>query len=101
MSNDGPALPSIPQVFGREAAGALGRAGLKLRAALDLLALHDAGGAPQFRREPLLEGAVEALWAYLVQKEAMGLTDTDCVDAVYRVPREVWRRLGIVRPGAD
>ena len=45
-------------------------------------------------RHALLIAAAAALWQYVVQREAMGLTGHDAVDKVYGVTPELWRLMG-------
>jgi len=45
-------------------------------------------------RRALLIAAAAALWQYVVQREAMGLTSHDAVDKVYGVTPELWRLMG-------
>ena len=73
-----------------EQAHSLGRAGRKVEAALKALAEHPGGED----RAPLLKAAADAVWAFLVQREVMGLRDRNAVVAQYGVPREVMARLG-------
>lgn len=51
------------------------------------------GGAPAERRA-LLVAAAAALWQYVVQREAMGLTNHDALEHVYGVTRELWGLMG-------
>lgn len=80
-----------------EQAHSLGRSGKKVEAALAALSAHDAahedgGGAEA--RGPLLKAAADAVWSFLVQREAMGLRDRAAVIAQYGIPREVLNRMG-------
>ena len=83
----------------REQAASLGRAGAKLERALARLAAWDAGerepGAGPDGRERLRAVASEALWYYVVQREALGARDLETVLREYRVPREVYLRMGV------
>jgi hypothetical protein len=72
-----------------EQAHALGRMGRKMELALAALAAHDGEG-----REAVLKSAADAVWAFLVQREVMGLRDRAAIVAHYRIPREVLNRLG-------
>lgn len=80
-----------------EKASSLGRAGRRLEAALT--ALHDLDPRVDSieRREELLDEAGEALFFYLVQREACGLRDSAEVLDALRVPRAVQLRMGIRR----
>ena len=73
-----------------EQASSLGRAGRKVEAALKALAEHPGGEG----RATLLRAASEAVWAFLVQREVMGLRDRAAIVAQYGIPREVMARLG-------
>jgi hypothetical protein len=93
----------------QEQASALGRLGRALEAALSALANHD-GELASVRRSPprsgdeieratrarLVREASEALWYFMVQREACGLRDPRPVIRDYRVPAEVYARMGIV-----
>lgn len=79
----------------QEMAASLGRAGRRLDGALRALA---AAGPAQ--HEAHLEAAAEALWYYVVQREACGLRDTDDVVDRMAVPREVRLRMGCRPPAA-
>jgi len=68
----------------------LGRAGKKVETTLAALREHPGGeGRPE-----ALRAAADAVWAFLVQREAMGLRDRVYIVAHYGVPREVLSRLG-------
>ena len=45
-------------------------------------------------RRALLVAAAAALWQYVVQREAMGLTNHDALEHVYGVTRELWSLMG-------
>lgn len=95
----------------QEQAAALGRLGRALEAALAALAKHDQmrreerqreelGGDEGGKRsaaavrEQLLREAGNALWCFVVQREACGLRDQRAIMREYRVPREVQNRMG-------
>ena len=87
----------------REQASALGRLGRALEAALVALVEHDRPnsedrGDPEWteNRTRLVLDAGNALWCFLVQREACGLRDPRPVLRDYRVPLEVQNRMGIV-----
>jgi hypothetical protein len=42
----------------------------------------------------LLHEAADALWAYVVQREAMGLNNHELLDQLYGVTPELWRLMG-------
>ncbi|HEY6927115.1 MAG TPA: DUF6665 family protein [Steroidobacteraceae bacterium] len=93
-------LESVEKEIAGEKAAALGQSGRKLQAALEKLRHFDEDGAGGHRgrdvpmaRAKLLEGAGEALWAYIVPREAVGLIDADYVRREYSVPAEVWKHM--------
>ncbi|MFC3070813.1 DUF6665 family protein [Phenylobacterium soli] len=77
-----------------EQAHALGRSGKKVEAALAALKAHDDAGGRAEARGPLLKAAADAVWGFLVQREAMGLRDRAAVVAQYGIPKEVLNRMG-------
>jgi hypothetical protein len=85
----------------QEKASALGRLGRRLEAALAALAAFDAGtndDPPALRRErraALVAEAGEVLWAFIVQREACGLRDSNRAMRDYGVPGEVRARMGV------
>lgn len=81
----------------QEQASALGRLGRALEAALAALADHDrvAASTPGTLRAQLVAEAGDALWCFMVQREACGLRDPRPVWRDYRVPTEVQNRMGI------
>jgi len=93
----------------QEQAAALGRLGRALEAALAALSEHDGQqnqSAGRKEREPagamrerLLGVAGDALWCFVVQREACGLRDQRAIMREYRVPLEVQNRMGAF--GAD
>jgi len=88
----------------QEQAAALGRLGRALEAALAALSEHDgqrgqSGDRPDREavsavRERLLQEAGNALWCFVVQREACGLRDQRAIMREYRVPAEVQNRMG-------
>jgi hypothetical protein len=93
----------------QEQASALGRLGRALETALSALANYDGDLAPvrdasprsgaeneRATRARLVQEASEALWYFIVQREACGLRDPRPVIRDYRVPAEVYARMGIV-----
>lgn len=93
-------LESVEKEIAGEKAAALGRGGRKLKAALDKLRRFDEdaasgrrGRGPTTARTKLVEGAGEALWAYIVQREAVGLVDADYIRKEYGVPADVWQHM--------
>jgi len=86
----------------QEMAAALGRLGRRLERALQALEQFDAANVadPDVRRRErsaLLAEAGDALWLFVVQREACGLRDTRQLMRDYRVPPEVQYRMGIAR----
>ena len=88
-------IDSVEKEIAGEKAAALGRSGRKLRSALDKLRRFDEsrrsqdGGA----RTQLVAVAGEALWAYVVQREALGLIDAEYIKKEYAVPADVWQHM--------
>jgi hypothetical protein len=83
----------------QETASALGRHGRALEAALKALAEFDAADAQhetqdRTARAALVAAAAQALWHFIVQREACGLRDAGMVVRMYRVPAEVQHRMG-------
>jgi hypothetical protein len=93
------AQASIEQQIAAEKAAALGRSGRKLRSALDSLRRFDEivcrGGRvfDPVARAKLVEIAGDAFWSYVVQREAMGLMDSEYIGREYGVPPDVWRAM--------
>jgi hypothetical protein len=82
----------------QEQASALGRLGRALEAALAALSGHDAEHPERdSARTRLVQDASDALWCFMVQREACGLRDPRPVLRDYRVPAEVCARMGIFR----
>lgn len=77
-----------------EAASSLGLSGERLQKSLAALADFDATAGNPARRDELLATAREALWAYVVQRELLGLQDMDYICAAYGVPSEVKSGMG-------
>jgi len=75
-----------------DTAAALGQAGRKLAAAI--AALRAADAVPDARAS-LLHAAATALWSFIVQREAVGVTDHAEVARIYGVTPELWRRMGV------
>jgi hypothetical protein len=88
----------------REKASALGRMGRRLEAALAALAAFDADTAEdppallREHRDALVAEAGEALWNFVVQREACGLRDSNRAMRDYGVPGEVRARMGVLLP---
>lgn len=80
-----------------EKAASLGRAGNRLESTLAALRESDPRQDSIERREELLDEAGEALFFYLVQREACGLRDSAEVFETLQVPRAVQLRMGARR----
>jgi hypothetical protein len=79
----------------QEKAAALGRMGRALEAALAALSdFERAHGKRGAARATLVQEASDALWCFIVQREACGLRDPRPVIRDYRVPAEVHNRMG-------
>ena len=79
----------------QERASALGRLGRALEAALAALADYESGHATSdATRAGLVQDASDALWCFMVQREACGLRDPRPVLRHYGVPGEVYARMG-------
>ena len=83
----------------QEQAAALGRLGRALERALGRLRDHDAAQAANSHlpdsRSVVVAEAGQALWMYVVQREACGLRDARAVMRDYNVPAEVQHRMGV------
>lgn len=71
-----------------ERASALGEAGRKLEGAL--AAFTD--------DEETLDALADAVWGYLIVREAVGMFDHAQALAFYKVPPHVMARVGVVKP---
>ena len=86
----------------QEKAAALGRLGRRLEQALLALAMFDQAAsideeARRQDRRVLVADAGDALWHFVVQREACGLRDSCQVMCDYRVPPEVQEHLDELR----
>jgi hypothetical protein len=90
----------------QEQAAALGRLGRALETALAALSRHDRADAENdnpttrpspadARRDRLVQEAGDALWCFIVQRDACGFGDQRSVMQQYRVPKEVQNRMGV------
>jgi hypothetical protein len=84
----------------QEMAAALGRLGRRLERTLQALAQFDAAhiadtDVRRQERSTLLAEAGDALWLFVVQREACGLRDSRQLMRDYRVPLEVQYRMGL------
>lgn len=84
-------LVALDYEIAQEQASALGRAGARVALSLAALAACD---EPPERRESLIAEAAAAVWAYFVQREAIGLRRHDEAIRFHRIPGEVLARLG-------
>lgn len=82
------------EILGEKAA-ALARVAGRFEEALAALRAFDSdrAGADVERRSRLVDDAGEALWCFVVQREAMGQRDHRHVMEAYDVPREVRLRM--------
>jgi hypothetical protein len=83
----------------QEKAATLGRLGRGLEAALEKLRAfddepHEMTTETRRKRRALVDAAGHALWLFVVQREAIGLRDTRTPMRDYRVPAEVFNRMG-------
>jgi hypothetical protein len=81
----------------QEKASTLGRLTREFEKALADLAAFDSAAGPEHRRAELLDAAADALWWFVVQREACGMRNTDAVLHDYKVPAAVRLRMGVVR----
>jgi len=54
---------------------------------------------PERERRRLFDAAAEALWLFVVQREASGLRNTEAVLRIYEVPAALRLRMGAIRRG--
>jgi hypothetical protein len=92
-------VAALDYEIAQEQASALGRLGRALEAALAALSDYDSAHAAPAAREAararLVAAASDALWCFMVQREACGLRDPRPVIREYRVPAEVHARMGV------
>ncbi|MCO6387697.1 DUF6665 family protein [Aliihoeflea sp. 40Bstr573] len=84
-------LDTLDYELAGEMASSLGRAGDRVVAALAALAAHEERDA---QRAVLLKTAAEAVHAYFIQRELIGLRRHHDAIADYAIPGEVLARLG-------
>src|SRR5436305_1612337 len=84
---------TLQHQIAEEKASALGRLGRRLEAALTALAACPREANRKIR-DRLVEEAGYALWLLAVQREACGLNNLAHLVQVYRVPKEVYSRMG-------
>jgi hypothetical protein len=91
-------IDALDYEIAQEQASALGRLGRALEAALSALGAYHANNAAAagdvVSRAKLIQEASDALWCFIVQREACGLRDPRPVFRHYRVPAEVQNRMG-------
>jgi hypothetical protein len=88
-------IAALEYEIAQERARALGRLGRALEIALAALSDYDKGsGARDAARARLVQDASDALWYFMVQREACGLRDPRPVLRDYGVPAEVYARMG-------
>jgi hypothetical protein len=88
-------IAALDYEIAQEQVAALGRMGRALEAALAALAEYDRShGAKDAVRTRLVCNASDALWCFMIQREAFGLRDPRPVIRDYRVPAEVHNRMG-------
>lgn len=91
-----PHVVALDYEIAHEQASALGRLGRAFEAALGALSEYDSTHTERgAARARLVQEAGEALWCFMVQREACGLRDQRSVLRDYRVPAEVYARMGI------
>lgn len=79
-----------------DTAASLGLAGCKLTQAVEAVAAFDRRGFRKGKeRKALLHAAADALWALVVQREMIGLTDNRDLNHVFGVTPEMWGLMGI------
>jgi hypothetical protein len=89
-------VAALDYEIAQEQASALGRLGRALEAALAALLEYDRVHRERTaKRAWLVQDASDALWCFIVQREACGLRDPRPVFHEYRVPAEVQNRMGI------
>lgn len=88
----------------QEKMATLSRLGRRLEKTLEQVAAFEAAasegdrhGEAAAEREMLLSEAGEALWHFVIQREAMGLRNTEQMLRQYRVPPAVRARMGMAR----
>ncbi len=87
-------VAALDYEIAQERASALGRLGRALEAALAALSDYDTISGGRDTRARLVQDASDALWFFMVQREACGLRDPRPVLRDYGVPAEVYARMG-------
>jgi hypothetical protein len=94
QSRTGPFV-ALDYEIAQERASALGRLGRALETALAALSDYDRSrGERDAARRQLVQDASDALWCFMVQREACGMHDPRPVLRHYGVPAEVYARMG-------
>ena len=90
-------IVALDYEIAQEQASALGRLGRALEAALAALSEYDRTDTERGAvRARLVQRASDALWRFIVQREAIGMRDPRPVMRHYRVPAEVQNRMGML-----
>jgi hypothetical protein len=95
-------VDTLQQEIAQEKASTLGRLTREFETALAAFQAFEAAPAQDAiaQREHLLDKAAEALFWFVVQREACGLRNTEAVLRDYKVPAALRLRMGVVRkPG--
>ena len=92
-------IDALQQEIAQEKASTLGRLTREFESALAAFLAVDAKAAvpPPERRKELLDAAADALFWFVVQREACGLRNTEAVLRDYQVPAALRLRMGVVR----
>lgn len=89
-------LVALDYEIAQDQASALGRLGRALEVALAALSDYDRTTTVRDAvRAQLVQNAGDALWCFMVQRESCGLRDPRPVLRDYRVPAEVYNRMGV------
>jgi hypothetical protein len=89
-------IAALDYEIAQEQASALGRLGRALETALAALSDYEAAHTERdAMRARLIQDASDALWCFIVQREACGLRDPRPIMREYRVPAEVYARMGV------
>ncbi len=88
-------LVALDYEIAQERASALGRLGRALETSLAALSDYDNSRSERDAvRAQLVQDASDALWCFMVQRDACGLRDPRPVIRDYGVPAEVYARMG-------
>lgn len=88
-------LVALDYEIAQERASALGRLGRALETSLAALSDYDNSRSERDAvRAQLVQDASDALWCFMVQREACGLRDPRPVIRDYGVPADVYARMG-------